>query len=86
MNRSRKYGGEDLLGGAANLDLLGRQIFALRRFDQIEGANGDTLLVGKAQCRPRRRADSIVGHGFRRAGNFQFDVGLLYRKSPDPSG
>ena len=86
MNRSRKYGGEHLLGGTANLDLLGGQVFALRRLHQIEGAHLDPLLVRKAQRCPCRRADRIVGHGLRRAGHFELDVGLLHRKSPDPSG
>ena len=81
-----KYGGENLLGGAADLDLLGSEVLALRGLDQVERVDVDVLLFGEAQCRPCRRADRIVGHRFGRAGDFEFDVGLLHRQPAHPSG
>src|SRR2546429_6141067 len=37
-----KYGGEHLLGGTANLDLLGGQVFALRRLQDRKSTRLDS--------------------------------------------
>src|SRR5260370_40478296 len=69
--------GQDLLGSAAALDLLCRQVLALLRADHEYFVERNTLLLGEAHRRACRLADRIVGHGLWRAGHLIDDVRLL---------
>ena len=55
--------GQDLLGGAAALGVLGGDVFALGRRDQVEVDEADALLFGEADGGTCRLADGVVGHG-----------------------
>ena len=79
-------GREDLFRGPAELGLLGGEVLALRGLDQKELVDVDTLLLGETQCGACRRADGIVGHGLRGAGDFRLDVRLFHGESLDPGG
>ena len=46
----------------------------------------DALFLGKAQSCACRRADGIIRHGLRWAGDFELDVCLLCHKSASPRG
>src|SRR6266571_845915 len=70
-------GREDLFRGPAELGLLGGEVLALRGLDQKELVDVDTLLLGETQCGACRRADGIIGHGLRGAGDFRLTSGCF---------
>ena len=65
---------------------LAAMIFALGGLHGDEFVERDTLLFGEADSGSGRRADIVVGHGLGRAGDFDFDVGLLGDDAADPRG
>jgi len=80
VDGAREDGGEDLRGGAAELDLLGGEVLALGSLDQVEVADVDTLLFREAQRGTRRRADGVVGNGLGWAGDLVSTSGCLARR------
>lgn len=86
MNGAGQDGGENLLGGFAELDLFCGEVFTLGSLDQVESVDVNVLLLGETLGGARRRADGIVRHRFRRTGDFGLDVRLFCGQAANPRG
>ena len=84
MDGAGEQFGEDLLGGAAAFCVLGGEIFAFGRLDEVDIDEADALLLGEADGGACGLALGVVGDGLGRAGDFADDVGLLYGQAADP--
>jgi hypothetical protein len=85
VNRAWEQSGEDLLGGAAAFCVLGGEIFAFGRLNEVDIDEANALLLGKADGRARGLALGVVGHGLWRTSDFADDVGLLGMDAADAS-
>src|SRR5215467_7117874 len=56
VENARKNVGQDVFGGAAAFDVLGRKILTLGGFDEVDLVKGDALLLGETYGGACRRA------------------------------
>src|SRR5262249_35520080 len=82
---ARKNFAKYLFGSAAALGLLGGEVFAFGRLDEIDVVECDALLLGETDSCTCRRADCIVSDGLRRPSDFADHVSLLNFQSTDMS-
>ncbi len=78
LNYLRQNLGENFHRGPADHHLLRREIFALRRINDAQLRNRNSLLLRKTHRRACRLADLVIRHGLRRPGNFARHIFLTH--------